>query len=644
GGPAANDDIEAAIDSGAIEGNGGVLRLTHPLLASILRSESSARTRRDIHRRLAGAVVDQEERARHLALAADGPDEAVASELEDAARRAHSRGAPDAAAQLAMLARELTPSERSEDRIHRSVHAGEYAFEAGDLGQATTLLEQAVATAPPGWMQAEALLFLARVRYHSRDVLTARALAEQALEESGPEHPDLTTRIHLELAIDADAIGDRGSARVHASAAVHLAEARGDGAVLAESLSLLGLNDFLAGDGVQLDMMTRAVALEGTSGGVRPLRSPTFRMACMLLWSDDLASARSTFGDLEKRCREGGDDGSLAVILFLLAQLECRAGNWADASRRADESCTITAWTGQQPYLAHALAARALVDGHLGNAEAARTAAQRGLDIARTSGLVQAAGLNLSALGFLELSLGNAKEAHRVLWPLAERMRDAGLGDPGMLRFLPNEIEALVALGEADTARPLLASFLARASALGRTWALATGERCRGFLAASAGESPAALEAFARALETHQELDEPFELGRTLLAQGQVLRRAKKWRLARDSLGRSLEIFEHLGATLWVEKAVVEMVRIGGRAPRPTDLTPTEQNLAQLVASGLTNREAARALFVSVSTVEASLRRIYSKLGVRSRTELARRLTELQPPANPIGPITPASR
>ena len=123
-------------------------------------------------------------------------------------------------------------------------------------------------------------------------------------------------------------------------------------------------------------------------------------------------------------------------------------------------------------------------------------------------------------------------------------------------------------------------------------------------------------------------LDEPFELGRTLLARGQALRRTKKWRPARDSLGRSLEIFEQLGAALWADKARGEMGRIGGRAPAPVDLTPTEQQVADLVASGLTNREAAYALFLSVSTVEANLRRIYKKLGVRSRTELSRMLSD----------------
>jgi DNA-binding NarL/FixJ family response regulator len=102
----------------------------------------------------------------------------------------------------------------------------------------------------------------------------------------------------------------------------------------------------------------------------------------------------------------------------------------------------------------------------------------------------------------------------------------------------------------------------------------------------------------------------------------------KKWRLARESLGRSLGIFERLGAALWADKAVTEMARIGGRSPGPVDLTPTEQEVAELVGRGLTNREVAHALFLSVSTVEANLRRIYQKVGVRSRTELSHRLSE----------------
>jgi DNA-binding CsgD family transcriptional regulator len=250
------------------------------------------------------------------------------------------------------------------------------------------------------------------------------------------------------------------------------------------------------------------------------------------------------------------------------------------------------------------------------------------MELAQRSGLVQASQFGLAALGFLELSLDNPKETNELLWPLAEGVLASGLKEPGVLRFMPDEIEALIAIGEADTARSLLEPFAAQAETLGRTWALATSERGWGLLNASIGNLPDALSAFDRALEHHSMLDEPFELGRTLLAQGQAFRRVKKWGLARGSLARSLEIFERLGAALWADKATTEMARIGGRSPGPDDLTPTEQEVAELVGSGLTNREVAHALFLSVSTVEANLRRIYRKVGVRSRTELSRRLSE----------------
>jgi DNA-binding CsgD family transcriptional regulator len=627
GGTDAGHDIAAALDDGVIEESAGRIRPAHPLLATVQYSVSSGLERREAHRRLAAVVVDQEERARHLALAAERPDERVAAELEAASLQASGRGAPDAAAELADLARELTPADHAEERIHRTIHAGQFAFEAGELGKAATCLEEAVAATSTGPLRAEALLFLARVRYHSHDARAALAVAEQALEEVGEDH-QLKPHIQLELAAAAEAVGDRARARAHAREAVALAEAEGDDASLAEALTLGSFHDFLAGEGDARSAMSRALELEGAAVSLRPLRGPTFRQACMAMWTDELDAARSTFVDLAKRCREGGDEGSLAVILFMLAQVECSAGNWSDASAYADESCELTAWTGHLPYRAVALSARALVEARLGRADSARATAAEGLQLAERSGLVQATQFNLAALGFLELSLDNPKETNEILWPFAEGVLAAGVSEPGVLRFMPDEIEALIAIGEADTARSILEPFASQAERLGRTWALATSERGRGLLHASIGELPDALAAFDRALEHHSMLDEPFELGRTLLAQGQAFRRVKKWRLARESLGRSLGIFESLGAALWADKATTEMARIGGRSPGPDDLSPTEQEVAELVGSGLTNREVAHALFLSVSTVEANLRRIYRKLGVRSRTELSRRLSE----------------
>ena len=233
---------------------------------------------------------------------------------------------------------------------------------------------------------------------------------------------------------------------------------------------------------------------------------------------------------------------------------------------------------------------------------------------------------NLAVLGFLELSLGNTAEAVRLLRPLPARLIALGWREPTVYPVWPNAIEALVTAGELDQARDYLAGFEERAQAYGRPWGLATAARCRGLLHAADGDLAAALAAFQRALGAHERVPGPFERGRTLLALGVTQRRAKQRRAARVSLQQALAIFEQLGASLWAAKARAELGRIGGRAAAAPQLTPAEQRVAALVAQGRTNKEVAAALFVTVHTVEANLSRIYSKLGVRSRAELAHRL------------------
>jgi DNA-binding CsgD family transcriptional regulator len=119
----------------------------------------------------------------------------------------------------------------------------------------------------------------------------------------------------------------------------------------------------------------------------------------------------------------------------------------------------------------------------------------------------------------------------------------------------------------------------------------------------------------------------PFEVARTLLAEGVIERRRKQKRAARESLERAAAVFDDLGAKLWADKARAELARVSGRRPGGHELTETERRVAALVAEGLANKEVAAALFVTVHTVEAHLSRIYRKLGIRSRRELARMLT-----------------
>jgi DNA-binding CsgD family transcriptional regulator len=232
---------------------------------------------------------------------------------------------------------------------------------------------------------------------------------------------------------------------------------------------------------------------------------------------------------------------------------------------------------------------------------------------------------NLSVLGFVELSRDDPLEAHRYLARAIELKQSMGVVEPAYFRIVPDDVEALVALGRLDEAVALLTPFEGKGRELDRAWAIATGARCRALLSAARGDVPAALTAADEALREHERLPLPFELGRTLLVKGTIERRGKRKRQARETLGRALEVFERLGAPLWAEKASLELARIGGRAPAPLALTPTEGRVAELVAAGGTNREVADALFVSVHTVEANLKRIYRKLGIRSRTELASR-------------------
>jgi DNA-binding CsgD family transcriptional regulator len=150
--------------------------------------------------------------------------------------------------------------------------------------------------------------------------------------------------------------------------------------------------------------------------------------------------------------------------------------------------------------------------------------------------------------------------------------------------------------------------------------------RCRGLLLAARGDFAGAFAAFDEALVEHSRNILPFEHARTLLALGTTQRRAKQRAAARATLEHALGIFEDLGAPLWSGKVQTELGRIGGRAPSRGDLTESERRIAALVAEGSTNREVASALFVTEHTVETALTRVYRKLGVRSRSELAARL------------------
>ena len=632
--------LEKAAAAGVLEVADGRVRFSHPLLASVVYAQTPPARRRELHARLAEIVDDPDEQALHLALAASGPDAQVAATVEDAARRARARGAPQAAAELWDRARMLTPPDDA-DAWRRTIEAGECHLEAGDTDRARLLLEEVVARLPPGRERAFALTRLAWVRGFGHGWTVSVDLFRDALAEIGD---DPAARIEIErgLAWSIHVTGNVAAAEAHARAALELAERLEEPGVLASALADMAFFQTIRGRGIPTALIERALELEDPEDEWRSILGrirPAWVHGMLLEWAGDLDAARSTLTALRDTVLARGDEHILGQVAFHLGRVECLAGNWELASHYAAECFEITVQTAQEDLRSFALSTRARVDAHLGRVAETRAATDEGLPLALALGVVPAHLEMLAIRGFLEYSLGEAREAHRFLGPLPRAVAEAGFGEPALFRFHGDAIETLLALGEHDAATALLAELEEQARATGRVWALTIASRCRALLSAAAGDSDAAYASLDRALELHEQLQEPFERGRTLLVRGTLQRRNRKKRPARESLTQALAVFDELGARLWSERARAELRRIGGRAPAtPGVLTPTEERVAALVAAGRTYREVADALFISPKTVQWNLSKIYRKLGVRSRAELAAKLAAGQTPAVPPVP------
>lgn len=627
--------VEAALGPALAEGIVSLdeeIRFSHPLFAAAAYALPTAAERRRLHLRLAAIVGDGEERARHLAAGSVPPDAAVAETLEAAAAAASDHGATGTAAELAARAAHFTPVEDRAAQRRRIVLEAEYRFRSGDAEAAERLLTALVATEPAGPDRARLLSRLARYRHFADDVAAGVALLRSALGEAGDE-PALRVEIEEGLAWGLLLLRrEIPVAAEHARSAVRFAERLGDPAALAEALAAEGLTAAACGLSGRA-ALERAVALEPATLRLRVLRQPSFAHGYWLTCTDQLDRAREVFTELHRRAIEAGDDSALPPIYSHLAMIECLAGNWSAAVRHADEADVLASQERQRPSQAAALARRALAEARRGEVASARASARRSLEIAAGEAfdpaqpepaLGRGGEIALWALGFLELSVGRHADADRYLRPLSRALLAAGIREPGELRCLPDAIEALLGLGEFEAAAALLSELEAIARRSARPSALAAAAHCRGRLLAGRGDLAGAADALETALEHHAASPLRFERARTLLGLGELRRRIKQKRLARERLGEALATFESLGAPLWAGRARAELARIGGRSAAE-GLTETEQRIARLVAEGRSNKEVAAVLFVTPKTVETTLTRIYAKLGVRSRAALARR-------------------
>jgi DNA-binding CsgD family transcriptional regulator len=594
----------------------GRIAFVHPLFASAVYSAAPAVRLREAHRAVADLARDPEERARHLALAAPGPDGAVVQELQEAARHARMRGSPDSAAELTGLALRLLPANAPE-RLELQLELAEQLHLASNFSAARALLEELRTTLEPGDLRARALLTLVEIDYWHSGESAATTLAEEALEDA--RDPVLKARCHAAVALYAGTV-DLPKAAASAREALALLESvpDPDPGLVAAALGARVRADLFLGDGFDQETAMRALELEESSPPATIDTRVVFKLGQWLRYIDDLDGARVHLEQAERQAHDEGDESSLANILLNRVIVATWAGDLAGAAELAERMLDAFGQHGMDPEAGNLW--RAYVDAYAGWVESVREAAARA-----DPGEPIVTALWSRCLGLAELAAGETASADRHLTEALEVFERVAFREPAIWRVDGDAIEAALAVGDVDRAEGLLDRFEDRAARSAIPWGLAVSARCRGLVLAAQGELDAGAEALERALAEHERCPMPFERARTLLAQGRLQRRLKRKREARLSLDEARGLFARQGAEAWLARVDEELGRVAVRRA-PEELSATELRIAQLAADGLSNKAIAERVFVSVKTVEANLKRAYRKLDISSRAQLARAL------------------
>jgi DNA-binding CsgD family transcriptional regulator len=618
--------VDDAVAAGAIAvGADGVLRFTHPLLGSAVYAEISPRRRRALHLQVAELVDDLEERARHLALATPEADEVVADVVEQAAGEAAERGAPDAAAIFAAEALRLTPEADEPVRIRRTFACAGFLLEAGDLHEAQARIEPYLDSRVSPEVRSQALLLRGETEHQDRQLMMS--CFREAMEIA-PD-PRVRCQALLRHAHHGGWVSADARTAVDAARQAHrIAAELGDDALTATAAAAFAY--FEGGRGRRADVPAdeELLAAERLTRMAPWNITPAIAVGSRLLWAGDLDGARTVLvHEHDELVRQGRLLRLPLLLLIALADVEWRAGHWDLAAGHAAEASEILddAMPGGAVVVYYA---RVLVEGSRGRVEEARRLAEEGLRLAELrSDRLNPVRLRW-ALGHVELSRGDADAAGEAFAGMREDLEAFGIREPGWQPILPDVTEMLVLRGRLDEAEEVLRQLETQAAALQHRWATPAALRCRALLLLARERAGEAAEAAGRAAAELGDLGFPLDAARAHLVAGAALRRGGQRRRAAEALARAIEIFTELGAPIWLQRAEDELRRASPRPRRDRELTSAERRVAGLVVEGRTNREVAAELFVTNATVEAHLTRIYRKLGVRSRTELARAVTE----------------
>jgi ATP/maltotriose-dependent transcriptional regulator MalT len=603
--------------------DGNRVRFSHPLLARGVYTDATPSRRRAMHRALADVEVLPELRAKHLALATTNSDPVTLHALDEAADAARARGAPVAAAELIESAIRLggdTPSRR--------LRAAEHCFQAGENKRARALLEPTIAQLDSGSQRATALKLSAEMLIADGSFEKAVGLLWTALREAADDHVLLVQTLLL-LSNVLITMRDYDESLHHTRQAVVLAEEIDCPTLTSQALAMWVMVSCMCGQGVDDDSLHRALELEPPDlDALTPMPASAVH-ALVLAWTGRLDEARTQMHEVRRRCIERGEESLLMLMAPHAALIEIWRGSFTDAAQIAEDAMEWAGQLGGDQMIAVAHTISAAVAAYTGHEPEARADARKALDAAARCSATSLIESPTAVLGFLEVSLGNYDEALTTLAPLLSRL-DANPGTEIITAsFLPNAIEAMIALGHLEDAEPLIDALEHNGQWLDRPWMLAVGARCRSMWLAAQGDVAAADQMAHRALHEHERLVMPFERARTQLLLGQLLRRQRRKDLAAAALHESVRAFDEMGTPLWAERARAEIARTRVSATHDLGLTPSELRVAELAASGMTNRDVAASLFISPKTVEHNLARAYRKLGIHSRAELGQQISQL---------------
>ncbi|MCX5394378.1 LuxR C-terminal-related transcriptional regulator [Streptomyces sp. NBC_00094] len=608
----------------------GSVTFTAGLLPSTLVHDACWAERSAGHAALAEVVDDPVEAVRHRALATDIPDEELAAEVAAAAEVARRRGNSALAAELALLAAESTPGRHGTRRIARLVDAAEEAARAAraDLAirAATDLLARDAS--PSDRVRARlAVLDTAGQGLTGLDEMYVHAM------EDSEGNTALRAAVQLRLAVKyVLADGDPQRSRTAAVESAALAASMGDPRTAAQALTVQARMDRALGspDAEAVLAQARALELAERPLGIRnAAQILTIRHA---LFDGRLTDARDELGALLPLVQRRGSVEDAIELFSTLAEIESRIGPCAAALGHAGQSLALTLEAGLSP--GPAWYALALAETAGGSFARAASYARRSVQASEEEGDRVFLSRSRYALGRVQLINGDVAAALETLRRVQADERAQSTVDPSMLRWHEELAEALLTTDAGDEALAVLAEVRPVAERLGRGTVLLGCDRVHALCLAAEGRTDAAAELLTGTAERFGRAGLPLEQGRALIALARVERRRRRRSAAQSALHEAASVFERVGAAPWLALAGETPAGAAGESsgagsggeealPAFSSLTEAELRLARLVGQGASNQEAAAKLYLSVKTVEARLTRIYQKLDVRSRAQLA---------------------